>query len=153
MRQTQGVLSSTRELLSDAAAYPACPEALPPRGLASRAYAARFARSGDELRALQRLRFDVFNLELGEGLAVSFDSGLDRDEYDSGCHHLIVTPADRPDTMVGTYRLQTSTMARRHAGFYSSSEFDLSALPAAVLDNAVELGRACIAARTGTRKC
>ncbi len=42
--------------------------------------------------------------------------------------------------------MQTSAMARAHLGFYSGSEFDLSALPPAILDHAVELGRACIAA-------
>ena len=47
--------------------------------------------------------------------------------------------------MVGTYRLQTAEDARRGHGFYTASEFDLSALPAALLDDALELGRACIA--------
>lgn len=128
------------------ASYPRCPDALPPHAVAGRAYDARFARSAAELHAAQRLRFDVFNLELGEGLASSFDSGLDRDDYDDGCHHLLVTPSGAPEEIVGTYRMQTSAMARDHIGFYSGSEFDLSALPPAMLDNAVELGRACIAA-------
>lgn len=128
------------------APYPRSPEALPPHGVTGRAYDARFARTPGELLALQRLRFDVFNLELGEGLASSFDSGLDRDDYDEGCHHLLVTPAGAPHDIVGTYRMQTSAMARAHLGFYSGSEFDLSALPPAMLDHAVELGRACIAA-------
>lgn len=128
------------------ASYPRCPAALPPHAVAGRAYDARFARSAAELHAAQRLRFDVFNLELGEGFASSFDSGLDRDDYDDGCHHLLVTPTGAPEEIVGTYRMQTSAMARDHIGFYSGSEFDLSALPPAMLDNAVELGRACIAA-------
>lgn len=34
-------------------------------------YLARMARSADEVRAAQRLRFEVFNLELNEGLARS----------------------------------------------------------------------------------
>ena len=34
-------------------------------------YLARMARSADEVRAAQQLRFEVFNLELNEGLARS----------------------------------------------------------------------------------
>jgi hypothetical protein len=37
------------------------------------------ARSADEVRAAQRLRFEVFNLELNEGLAESHFTGLDAD--------------------------------------------------------------------------
>src|SRR5213080_3094799 len=43
-------------------------------------YLARMARSADEVRAAQRLRFEVFNLELNEGLAESHFIGLDTTE-------------------------------------------------------------------------
>lgn len=91
-----------------------------------------------------RLRFEVFNLELGEGLETSRFSRRDTDEYDPQCHHLIV---EEPATaaVIGTYRLQTGEMADAGRGFYSASEFDLSALPAEVLEGCVEIGRACIA--------
>jgi putative hemolysin len=125
--------------------YPASPESLPPSALAGRRYQARFAQTPAELEALLRLRFDVFNLELGEGLATSFATSLDRDEYDAGCHHLVVSAPDAPLDIVGTYRMQTSDVAERHRGFYSASEFDLSTLPPTILDHAVEVGRACVA--------
>jgi putative hemolysin len=47
--------------------------------------------------------------------------------------------------VVGTYRLQTGEIASAGKGFYSGREFDLSLLPKGVLENSVELGRACIA--------
>ena len=46
-------------------------------------YLARMARSADEVRAAQRLRFEVFNLELNEGLAESHFTGLDIASYSS----------------------------------------------------------------------
>jgi putative hemolysin len=107
-------------------------------------YLARFARSRQEIEAALRLRFEVFNLELGEGLASSFATGQDEDEFDDHCHHLIILDT-REDRVVGTYRLQSAEMAEAGRGFYSTREFDLSLLPNGVLAHAVELGRACIA--------
>ena len=37
-----------------------------------------------------RLRFNVFNVEMGEGLSCSYSTGLDRDRFDPVCDHLIV---------------------------------------------------------------
>ncbi len=107
-------------------------------------YEVRFARDTDELDAIQRLRFEVFNLELGEGLAASFDTGRDVDEFDQVCHHLMVTDIETGE-VVGCYRLQTAAMAAQNRGFYSAGLFDLTGMPAAALDKSVELGRACIA--------
>src|SRR6185503_11166609 len=87
---------------------------------------------------------EVFNRELGEGLSSAWETGRDEDRFDAGCDHLLVEEvASRKP--VGTYRLQTAAMAARHQGFYSDDEFDLDGLPAEVRDNAVELGRACVA--------
>ena len=94
--------------------------------------------------AALRLRFEVFNLELGEGLASSWATGRDEDELDVQFHHLIVEDL-QSRKIVGTYRLQTLEMARAGRGFYSTDEFDLSGFPAGILAEAVELGRACIA--------
>jgi putative hemolysin len=91
-----------------------------------------------------RLRFEVFNLELGEGLDSSFLIGRDIDEYDAACHHLIVEDSET-NRIAGTYRMQTGDMAVAGRGFYSSTEFDLSHFPSGVLKDSVELGRACVA--------
>lgn len=105
-------------------------------------YLVRFARTRQEIDAALQLRFEVFNLELGEGLAASYATGRDADEFDEVCHHLIVLDTN-DNRVVGTYRCQTGEMAAAR-GFYSAGEFDLSLLPAAVLLDAVELGRACV---------
>ncbi len=127
-----------------AVSYPLFPELLPETTFVEGKYEVRFARGVEELDAVQKLRFEVFNLELGEGLEESYDSHRDRDEFDPVCHHLIVVHRDSGE-IVGTYRLQTSAMARAGQGFYSRTLFTLDLLPAVTLDDAVELGRACVA--------
>ena len=119
------------------------PESIPPVEIVEGRYTVRFARTIEEVDAALKLRFEVFNLELGEGLDSSYLSGRDRDEYDPACHHLIVMDRDE-NMVVGTYRCQTGEMAAVK-GFYSAGEFDLSQLPQDVLTDAVELGRACVA--------
>jgi putative hemolysin len=107
-------------------------------------YVVRLAETIAEIDAALKLRFEVFNLELGEGLDSSFRTGRDRDEFDGACDHLIV--ADQTNgNVVGTYRLITIEMAKHAGGFYSAGEFDLNYLPPEVLNQALELGRACIA--------
>jgi putative hemolysin len=125
-------------------AYPIRRDAIPPIEITEGRYALRFARTQAELDAALRLRFEVFNLELGEGLAASFRTGRDCDEFDAHCHHLIVEERGRGE-VVGTYRLQTAEMAAAGGGFYSAAEFDLTRLPPEVLGESVELGRACVA--------
>jgi putative hemolysin len=101
----------------------------------------RFARDAADLEALQRLRFEVFNRELAEGLAESWTTGLDRDPIDATCHHLMLCA--RSGAVVGTYRMQTLEQANAGAGLYCDGEFDLAPLRARV-EHGVELGRACI---------
>lgn len=124
--------------------YPCLHQALPPRALSEGAYRIRFARNLAELDEVLRLRFQVFNLELGEGLESSFATGRDQDEFDLTCHHLIVEHRES-GRIVGTYRLQTPQMAFGPEGLYTATEYDLSPLPDEVLRCSVEVGRACIA--------
>lgn len=107
-------------------------------------YLLRFAQNALDLDAVLKLRFEVFNLELGEGLQSSFLTQRDQDNFDAQCHHLMVEDMEAGN-VVGTYRLQTNEMAAAGRGFYSAGEFDLTPLPDAVVLNAIELGRACIA--------
>jgi len=106
-------------------------------------YIVTLAQTTEEIEAALKLRFEVFNLELGEGLDSSLQTGRDRDQFDATCHHLIAT--DQTGNVVGTYRLRTIEMADRAEGFYSADEFELNNLPPGVLNQSVELGRACIA--------
>ena len=106
------------------------------------AYEVRLAAGEADLRAAQRLRYEVFNLELHEGLASAHATGLDMDEFDPVCDHLIVTEL-ATGLLVGTYRLQTGASAARHLGYYSEREFDLAPFEP-VRDEMIELGRACV---------
>lgn len=106
-------------------------------------YDARFARDERDLTRIQKLRFEVFNRELGEGLEESWATELDRDPYDPHCHHLLVEHVESGE-LVGTYRLQTREMALAGIGFYTESEFDFSAMPAEMLERSIETGRACV---------
>lgn len=125
------------------AGYPRALESLPPAVLEEGAYRVRYARSAGDLDAVLRLRFEVFNRELGEGLATSWATGRDEDEFDPFCHHLMVEHVESGE-VIGTYRIQTAEMAAAGRGFYSATEFDLAPLPAGVVAEAVEVGRACI---------
>jgi putative hemolysin len=105
-------------------------------------YLAKFAIGNDELAAALRLRFEVFNLELNEGLQSAYASGYDHDEFDAVCDHLIVQhiPSKK---IVGTYRLQTGMTASENLGYYSQREFDFAPYQK-LRPRLVELGRACI---------
>ncbi len=125
--------------------YPTHANALPPGTLQGGRYYLRFANSEADLRAIQRLRFEVFNLELAEGLDSAYTLGRDEDEFDQTCHHLMVLLRGT-EQVVGTYRIMTYPMAQGRGGFYSETEFEFSGLPAAVQREAIEVGRACVAA-------
>jgi putative hemolysin len=105
-------------------------------------YVARLAHSADEVRRAQRLRFDVFNLELNEGLVESHFIGLDVDPFDKVCDHLIVEHVATGE-VVGTYRLQTGVRAAANIGYYSEREFDFTPYEA-MRGEMIELGRACV---------
>jgi putative hemolysin len=109
---------------------------------ASEQYAARIARRPVEIQAAQQLRFQVFNLELNEGLSQSYATGLDADPFDAVCDHLIVEHL-ATQQIVGTYRLQTGSSAAQNLGYYSAQEFDFSAFEPR-RDEIIELGRACV---------
>lgn len=123
--------------------YPAFPEFQPDREKRDGRYILRFARDLTDLDRILELRFDVFNLELNEGLQESYANRRDRDVFDEQCNHLLVEHT-ATGAVVGTYRLQTHEIAQQTRGFYSSNEFDISQLPAEVLRDSVEIGRACI---------
>jgi len=95
-----------------------------------------------EFRAALRLRYEVFNVELREGLQSSHSTGHDFDQFDAVVDHIIVSCA-YTNRVVGTYRLQTGEMAARNLGYYGEREFDFSPYEA-LRPQVLELGRACI---------
>lgn len=126
------------------AQYPIAPESVPDREIVAGSYTVRFARSAEDLDRVLQLRYRIFNLELGEGLDESHQTGRDDDGLDARFHHLMILHRDT-GAVVGTYRLQTADMALGYGGFYSGQEFDLSTIPADVTAQSVEIGRACVA--------
>jgi putative hemolysin len=105
-------------------------------------YATRLAHNRDEVRAAQSLRFQVFNLELNEGLEQSYTTGLDEDPFDAVCDHLIVEHLPSSN-IVGTYRLQTGPNAAAHLGYYCEQEFEFRVFEPWRTEM-IELGRACV---------
>jgi putative hemolysin len=107
-------------------------------------YEVRLAETEEQVRAAQELRYAVFCTELGEGLAGAHRIGRDEDRFDAQFDHLLLLERES-GAVVGTYRMQTAARARAGAGFYCDGEFVLTDLPEALLADAIELGRACIA--------
>jgi putative hemolysin len=105
-------------------------------------YATRLARNTDEVCAAQALRYQVFNLELNEGLGQSHLTGLDEDRFDSVCDHLIVEH-QFTGQIVGTYRLQTGHNAASYFGYYCAQEFEFDIFEP-FRGEMIELGRACV---------
>ena len=105
-------------------------------------YAARLACHADEIRAAQALRFEIFNVELNEGLEHSYASGLDADPFDAVCDHLLIEHLPSRE-IVGTYRLQTGVNAAAKLGYYSAQEFDFKPFEPH-RPQIIELGRACV---------
>lgn len=102
-------------------------------------YSALIAGDPRLVEAAQRLRYRVFAEELGADLD---PTGIDVDDFDAYCDHLIVRE-DRTGEVVGTYRLLSPQRAIWLGRRYGDGEFDLS--PLTVLrDQLVEAGRSCV---------
>ena len=100
-----------------------------------------WARHQDEVRQAQRLRYQVFALEMGANLPNTVP-GHDIDLFDDYCEHLLVRAAGT-DEVIGTYRVLTPTQAKRVGSTYSDTEFDLTRLRS-LRERMVELGRSCV---------
>ncbi|HYL62716.1 MAG TPA: GNAT family N-acyltransferase [Candidatus Methylomirabilis sp.] len=100
------------------------------------------AESLEDLIECQRLRYLVFNCELGEGLEISKGIGLDRDRFDFICDHLMVRDTSS-GKVVGTYRMQSGFRAKGNLGYYSEQFFDFAPFEP-IRAEALELGRACV---------
>lgn len=101
------------------------------------------AGGADDIRAAQALRYRVFAEEMGAKLKGG-EKGLDSDEFDPYCQHLLVRDRET-GFVVGCTRILTDESAARIGRYYSQGEFELRtvlALPGRML----EVGRTCIAA-------
>lgn len=108
----------------------------------------RLARDARDLRAAQRLRYEVFVNELGaDGPLVDHEARLEQDEFDPFFDHLLLIDRSRdPDLLrdvVGVYRLLPPERVAAAGRYYSEREFDLSVLKASGR-RLLELGRSCV---------
>jgi putative hemolysin len=98
------------------------------------------ASHAGEVEAAQRLRYRVFAEEIGAQLPTAAE-GVDRDEFDAHCEHLLLR--DRlTHEVVGTYRILSGAAAARIGRFYAAGEFELGRIQD--LPGLVEVGRACV---------
>jgi putative hemolysin len=109
----------------------------------SEGFRVRLAASEADLRAAQRLRYDVFVEELGGGGAlVDHAQRLERDRFDPFFDHLLLEDVVQA-RVVGVYRLMRQEQAARAGAFYSATEYDLSPLLRSG-KRLLELGRSCL---------
>ena len=103
----------------------------------------RIAENQLEIERALALRYDVFNLEMGEGLPASSATRKDRDEYDLFCDHLVVIDENNNNAIVGTYRILKRSVAKENIGFYSENEFEISKIYD-LKEEVAEIGRSCV---------
>lgn len=103
--------------------------------------AVSLARSPADVTDALRLRYKVFIEELGAHTGDP-GSGLESDDFDAVCDHLIVRDLDTL-RVVGTYRMLPPHRARDLGRRYSEREFDLSRLQH-LMPSCVEVGRSCV---------
>lgn len=103
----------------------------------------RLAVSPADLRAAQRLRYDVFVTELGaRGSLVDHKERLERDALDAFCDHLLlIEPQD--NRVIGVYRLMGPEHIAKAGRYYSATEYDLGPLLRSER-RILELGRSCL---------
>ncbi len=103
----------------------------------------KLAETEAELKAAQRLRYDVFVTELGGGgEMVDHDQKLEMDRFDPFFDHMVARD-DTTGEVVGVYRLLPGERAAELGQFYSEDEYDLSVLKQSGR-KLLELGRSCL---------
>jgi L-ornithine Nalpha-acyltransferase len=109
----------------------------------------RLAQDENEIRAVQRLRYQVFYEEMGaRANPWKRNERRDSDCFDRICDHLIVVDNQAADEygapkIVGNYRLTRRSALPADQIFYTESEFDLSSLKSCQ-GEILELSRSCV---------
>jgi putative hemolysin len=104
-------------------------------------YTLLVAQQQADVRAAQRLRYQVFAGEMGAVLRTA-EAGLDIDDFDAYCDHLVVRD-DCTGQIVGTYRMLSPEGARRAGELYCETEFQIPSLRS-LRGSLVETGRSCV---------
>ncbi len=106
---------------------------------------ASFLTGLDEIREIQRMRYEIFCEEYNVTLPVNMrwnGLAIDADEMDDVCLHLVVRDTET-GAPVGYTRVLTSAQAEKFGHYYSSHEFKIDRIinrPGRFL----EIGRTCI---------
>ncbi|HEX5144939.1 MAG TPA: GNAT family N-acyltransferase [Mycobacterium sp.] len=119
----------------------------PPAALDTPRYTLLLSTDPELIDAAQRLRHDVFTSEPGFAVNPVLDgpsAGLDADEFDEHCDHLLVRE-DVSGEVVGCYRMLPPPGAIAAGSLYTATEFDVSALDV-LRPSLVEMGRAVVRA-------
>lgn len=104
----------------------------------------RLARDEADLRAAQRLRYEVFVEELGgDGALVDHDQRLETDRFDPVFDHLLLLDDANGGAVVGVYRLLPPERLAAAGQYYSEDEYELARLRASGR-RLLELGRSCV---------
>lgn len=114
---------------------------VPARQPTQKRYRYEFAILPADIRAAQRLRYEVFAEEGGAELDTPVP-GLDIDRFDAHCLHLLVRDQAH-DEIVACTRILTDDQAVHAGGFYSEQEFHMDAV-LALPGRSVEIGRTCV---------
>ncbi|MFC7425466.1 GNAT family N-acetyltransferase [Nocardia tengchongensis] len=113
----------------------------PPRTTGRSQYSLVVSSDAEHREAAQRLRYQVFANEPGFTIPDN-GTGLDADRFDDFCDHLLVRD-ELTDQFVGCYRMLPPDKVTAAGGYYTATEFDLTALDP-VGHRIVEMGRACV---------
>lgn len=103
-------------------------------------YDVGIADTPKEIDELHKLRYDIFNIELDEGIKENKTIQRDIDKFDAHCDHLIIK--EKSGEIIATYRIHPS-WKMHNEGFYTATEFEISKLGLEKV-RSVEVGRACI---------
>tara|TARA_Y100000310_G_scaffold341787_1_gene442103 strand:+ start:6261 stop:7055 length:795 start_codon:yes stop_codon:yes gene_type:complete len=104
----------------------------------TRNYLVKLAGNNKEKEETYRLRYQIFHKELQE--APYNQSGIEKDDYDDDCDHLILI-YKRTNKIIGTYRLLPWFKMNPEKGYYSQQEFQFIKIPR---EKIAEVGRLCI---------
>ncbi|MFZ2653891.1 MAG: GNAT family N-acyltransferase [Victivallales bacterium] len=111
-------------------------------------FVVKLAENEEEIKKALRLRYEIFNVEQGKGLQECNRKGIDSDEFDEFCLHLLVIEKGTAQ-VIGTYRVHLGSIANTARGFYSSREYDIYGLRE-IANYCMELGRSCVAPKYRT---
>jgi putative hemolysin len=110
----------------------------------------RLARSRDEVKAAQQLRYHVFYEEMSAKPSLLQKlTRRDKDGFDRYCDHLLVVDTSRggplSQQIVGTYRLMLPEGAKMAGSYYTEQEFQIAPMIARHPGKRfMELGRSCV---------